>query len=182
MRRLLLTLSLLCPLFAWADETQMAVWSNEAIVATYSYNAQNYLERQKAIAKYFTSDGWIAYSKALNESKLPETVQTNNYAVSAVATLPPVIKTVAEGQWQAVMPLLVLYKNPQFQQKQTLQITMTFTAAPSGQGVRGFAMTSLQSKVIVPACKCPAEQVEDATTPAPVTPPTPATPSTTAPK
>ena len=157
-RILLLCLSFFSfPAFSEADETQLAVWANEAIVATYTYNYQNFLERQKGIAVYFTSEGWIAYSKALNDSKLPENVKKNNYYVSAVATMPPKIAAINDHYWQAVMPLLVVYKNPQYQQKQTLNVTLQFTVAPSGQGVRGFAITSLQAKQVTPTCECPAD-------------------------
>ena len=141
-----------------ADNTQLAVWANEAIVATYTYNHQNFLNRQKDIAVYFTAAGWIAYSKALNDSKLPEAVQKNEYYVSSVATSPPQIKTISPNYWQAIMPLLVVYKNPQYQQKQTLEITIDFIPAPSGQGIRGLAITSLNSKEVKPACRCPADK------------------------
>ena len=139
------------------DTTQLAVWANEAIVATYTYNYQNFMQRQKEIAFYFTAPGWIAYSKALNDSKLPEMVKTNAYDVSAVATMPPQIKQLHLNNWQAIMPLLVVYKNPQYLQKQTLEITLQLTTTPSGQGVRGLAITSIQAKVIKPACQCTAE-------------------------
>lgn len=155
-RVLIFILSLLAiPYSAYADldTTQLAVWANEAIVATYTYNFKNYLARQKEIALYFTSSGWMAYSKALNDSKLPETVQSNSYFVSAVATMPPRIKVLRSNYYQATMPLLVVYKNPQYQQKQNLDITLEFTTA-SGQGVRGFAIESLQAKQTSPACKC----------------------------
>ncbi len=137
------------------DNTQLAVWANEAIVATYTYDYQNFLLQQKEIAQYFTSKAWIDYSKVLNDSKLPDAVQKNNYYVSAVATLPPEIKPLRPNVWQATMPLLVVYKNPQYQQKQTLGITLEFGTAPLGQGIRGFAITSLQAKVIQPSCQCP---------------------------
>ncbi len=159
-RIVLLCLSLLAlPAQADAplDNTQLAVWANEAIVTTYTYNAQNYLDRQKEIAFYFTADGWMAYSKALNASKLPETVQKNAYDVSAVATMPPTVKPLQGNYWEAVMPLLVVYKNPQYIQKQTLEVTLQFTTAPSGQGVRGLAITSLQAKVVKPMCQCIAD-------------------------
>lgn len=157
-RIILLCFSLLIlPLQGWADtgETQRAVWVNEAIVATYTYNYQNFLARQKEIATYFTASGWIAYTKAMTDSKLPESVQKNAYYVSAVATMPPQIKQLRDNTWQAIMPLLVVYKNPQYQQKQTLNITLEYTTAPSGQGVRGLAITSLQAKEAEPACQCP---------------------------
>lgn len=157
-------------LFAAPDDTELAVWANEAIVATYTYNYKNFLPRQKEIAAYFTADGWIAYSKALNDAKLPDAVQKNSYYVSAVATLPPKVKLMRANYWQAVMPLLVVYQNPQYQQKQTVEVTIEFTAVPSGQGVRGLAMTSLQSKQVTPSCQCPADSTES--TPMPVAPST----------
>lgn len=146
------------------DNTQLAVWANEAIVATYTYDYKNFLSRQKEIAKYFTAAGWTAYSSALLASKLSESIKSNSYYVSAVATLPPEIKALGTNQWQANMPLLVVYKNPQYQQKQTLAVTITFTEVPSGQGVRGLAITSLQSKVSSPACECkPSDESSDTT-------------------
>ena len=147
--------------FAVVDNTQLSVWVNEAIVATYTYDYKTYLPRQKEIASYFTAKGWIAYSKALQDSKLPEAVQKNAYYVSAVATMPPKITLVRDGYWQAVMPLLVVYQNPQYQQKQNIEITLQFVAAPSGQGVRGLAITSLQTKPIkTPDCKCPSTAIK----------------------
>jgi hypothetical protein len=148
---------LLNPISSWAapSETQLAVWANEAIVATYTYSYKNYVSRQKEIAKYFSAEGWTNYLTALNASKLPEAVEKNSYVVSAVALLPPEVKTVKVGQWQATMPLLVLYKNPNYQQKQTLQVTITFVEQPDKNlGVRGFTLNSLQAKTTTPPCEC----------------------------
>ena len=156
-------LTLLCSLLlfvtspiysATPDRTQLAVWANEAIIATYTFDYKNYLQEQKDIAKYFTSDAWINYSQALNASKLPDAVQKNAYFVSAVATHPPIITTLDPTHWQATMPILVVYENPQYQQKQDLKIVLSFTLAPSGQGVRGFTITGLKSTVTEPPCQC----------------------------
>ena len=136
------------------DPIELEVWANAAIVATDTYDYQNFMERQKEIAKYFTADAWISYSKALQAAKLIESVQQNNYSVSAVATLPPTITLVRPNHWQAVMPILVLYKNSKYQQTQSLDITLNFTAVPAGQGVRGYTITSLQAKTGAPPCKC----------------------------
>ena len=144
-------------LMAASYSVPLAVWANEAIVATYTFTHQDFLKRQKEIAKYFTSEGWINYTKALQQSGLPESVKQNQYDVSAVATSPPEIKKLSEDTWQAVMPLLVIYKNPQYLQKQTLQVTILFTEVPKGQGVRGMAISSLKSKIKQPACRCPGD-------------------------
>lgn len=159
MRLKALLLLFFCTFFPWhafsqSDDTALEVWANEAIVATYTYTAQNYLERQKAIAHYFTAAGWIAYTKALQLSGLPQSVQKNGYAVSAVALLPPTITALSTHHWQAVMPLLVLYKNAQYQQKQTLEVTLDIISTPAQQGIRGLAINSLQSKITTPPCTC----------------------------
>ena len=157
-----LILFLFSPLdYATPDRTQIAVWANEAIIATYTFNYKTYLQQQKDIAKYFTADGWIAYSKALNASKLPEAVQKNAYDVTAVATQPPKIITFDPNHWQAIMPILVVYQNPQYQQRQNLKVVMRFTETPAGQGVRGFSITSLQSTVTEPPCQCPNKETTD---------------------
>lgn len=142
---------------AWADfsEVQLSVWVNEAIVATYTYDYQNFLEQQQKIAKYFTANAWIAYSKALNDAKVPDNIEQNAYHVSAVATLPPTIHANTPGEWEAVMPVLVVYANPQYQQKQTLEVKINFKMAPSGQGIRGLTITGFKANVVKPACKCP---------------------------
>lgn len=136
------------------DESQMSVWVNEAVVATNSYNYQNFMERQKAIAHYFSAEAWINYSKAFQESGIPQKVQQKHYTVSAVATLPPTIKPLAQNQWEATMPIIVLYTSPEQKQKQTLTITIHFQKAPEGQGIRGLHITSFLSKADTAACVC----------------------------
>lgn len=146
---------ILCtPFIVHADTTELEVWANEAIVATYTFNFQNFITRQREIAKYFSSKGWIAYSDALLKAKLPEMISKNNYFVSAVATLPPTVKLLEQDKWQAIMPILVLYKNPQSQQKQNLTITLNFSKASSGEGQRGYSIEFLQAKVTEPPCEC----------------------------
>lgn len=146
--------------YAAFDNIQLSVWANEAIIATYTYDYNNYISQQKQIAKYFTAQAWITYGTAMENVQLPETVQKNAYTVSAVALMPPTIKTVDKSHWQATMPVLVVYKNPQYQQKQTLEVALSFSIAPTGQGVRGLSITNFHSKVIQPPCRCEAENAK----------------------
>lgn len=147
--------------FASNPDISRAVWVNEAIVAIHTYNYKNFLKRQREIASYFTTDGWINYSKVFNASGLPATVKKNAYFVSAVATMPPEITSLGANRWEAVMPILVLYQNPQYRQKQSLKVSIRFKTVPAGQGRRGLAITSLQSKVITPPCVCPPDRPDE---------------------
>lgn len=135
------------------ESLQAAVFANEAIIATYTLDHAHFLEQEKALAKYFTSSGWINYSQALQASHLPSQIKENAYYVSAVATSPPTVKSLAEGEWEATMPILVLYKNPSYSQKQNLNVTLRFVTTTT-QGTRGFAVQSLKSTVTTPPCEC----------------------------
>lgn len=143
------------------DRAQLTVWANEAIIATYTFDYKNYVQQQKEIAKYFTSDAWISFTKALNDSKLPEDVQKNLYKVTAVATEPPKLISLDATHWQVIMPILVMYENPEYKQTQNLKVVLGFTVAANGQGVRGFSITSLQSTITKPPCQCKIEEEQD---------------------
>lgn len=132
----------------------LAVWANEAIIATYTYDYENFIARQQEIAHYFTAQAWIDYTNALSKAKLVETVQKKSYFVSAVATMPPTIEPLHEGYWRVTMPILVVYKNTKFQQKQNLEVTLIFSSSHAGEGVRGFTIESLRTKEIAPPCSC----------------------------
>lgn len=156
MRVLSLLICFLCSTLLHAEPTQaqLSLWVNEAIVSTYTYAAQDDLTTQKKIAHYFTTKGWIAYSTALNASKLPEVIKQNHYDVTAVAVDTPEVHALSKGLWRASMSVLVVYKNPEHEQKQTLLVTLQFKAVSGTEGVRGLAIESFQSKVEKPACQC----------------------------
>ena len=139
--------------FAKPRDSELVVWVSEAVVVTYSYDFKDFLKQQKLIAKYFTADGWVNYSKALTASKVPEVVKKNSYYVSAVPTMPPKIKQLADNEWEAVIDVLVLYQNPAYKQKQNLKLTVNFVQS-SKEGTRGFAITRIQSIVTEPPCRC----------------------------
>lgn len=132
----------------------LSIWVNEAIVATYTYDYKDFLSQQRVIANYYTATGWANYSTAFLKSGIPEAVKKNLYYVSAVATNPPEIKSIGSNKWQAIMPVLVSYKNPQYQQKQTLQITIIFSATPSDPNIRGLAIEAFETTPLTPTYHC----------------------------
>jgi hypothetical protein len=117
----------------WAEDAEIlqSTWVNQAIVSTYTFNDDNIVQRHKTIAHYFSSQGWIAYLKALEQSKLLDTVKKEKFHVSAVALSPPTIQSRGTSQWQATMPLLVEYKNASMKQQQQLLVTVVYETSPS---------------------------------------------------
>lgn len=141
-------------LFAAPSPVALSVWVNEAIVATWTWDYRDYLVQQGQIAHYFTAEGWINYSNALKASGLLEAAQKNRYSVSAVAIAPPTVTMAGNGVWKGEMPLLVVYKNPQYTQKQSLMVTVFLTETSGDAGVRGLAISSMQSAVLKAPCIC----------------------------
>lgn len=135
------------------DKAQQVVWIYEAVTEMNTWTYQDFLTRQQKIARYFTAQGWINYTKALKESKVPEIVQARKYSVQTVPLLPPEIKQITPKQWQAIMPILVVYENAAGKQKQTLSVTLDFEQV-EGEGIRGFAINRFQSKTTAPPCDC----------------------------
>lgn len=156
MRFFMLCLLALLPwrLLAAPSPVALSVWVNEAIVATWTWDYRDYLVQQGQIAHYFTAEGWINYSNALKASGLIDAAQKNRYSVSAVAIAPPTVTVASKGVWKGEMPLLVVYKNPQYTQKQSLMVTVFFTETSGDTGVRGLAISSMQSAVIQKPCIC----------------------------
>jgi len=130
------------------------IWAHQAIVATFQIKNSTYIADQKEIAKYFTAPAWKTYLNVLETVNFQQYIEKNNYRVSAVALKPVQLKQLEQGHWQATMPILVQYKNPQQEQLQTLQATIQFKQAPPGQGVRGYQLVSFVSKNIDKPCQC----------------------------
>jgi len=146
---------------AASTDIALAVWANEAIVTTYTFDFEHFLAEEKEIAKYFTAKGWIDYTRAMTDSKLPETIQKNSYYVSAVATMPPTIKKNHDTTWEVTMPILVIYKNPAYTQKQNVLVSLTGIRTTK-EGVRGYAISSLRASVITDPCRCAKKELSAA--------------------
>lgn len=140
------------------DKAELSVWVNEAIVTTYTYSYKTYDQDQQHMAHYFSTQGWISYFQALNASKLPAAVKENYYTVSAVAISPPAIHAVDAHHWTAVLPILVVYQNASYQQKQYLDVLIKFSTTAAGEGVRGLNIDLLQTHIKKPSCQCPIEE------------------------
>lgn len=131
----------------------MQVWVNQAIINLFTYSYDNWDARQKDMASYFTPDAWQAFQNAVAKSNIISQVKQNKYNVSAVATLPPTIKTIGKNIYQVDMPILVAYKNENDTQVQNLVITLhVFDTNATGLGQ--FAINQFLSKIDTTPCSC----------------------------
>jgi len=101
----------------------------------------------------------LRYSKALECSKLPEAVQKNLYYGELSSNGTARNYHIDPTHWKAIMGLLVGIPKPEYQQRQTLKVTINFIwSLRQTQGVRGYSIANLQSIVTKAPCKCTVEE------------------------
>jgi hypothetical protein len=135
------------------NDVKLVVWVNTAVTQAYTFDYKDFVKQQQEIAKYFTAKAWVSFSKALIDAKIVDSVKKNSYFVSAVPTLVPTIKQISDDDWEATIPLLVLYKNESYKQKQNLNVIVRFIKT-SKEGVDGYAITSMQTVSSEEPCQC----------------------------
>ena len=150
-----ITIFILCfrHAFALAPNVPLQVWTNEAIVNLYNFNASNWLARQKDMAQYFTAASWIAYQAALKKTQMMQQVADNKFSVSAVATAPPEVKAINSSTWDAAMPVLIQFKNQSGSQVQNVSVHLTIIKVQEG-GLRGYAIQQYSTKILTELCPC----------------------------
>ena len=150
----IITISLLTTqCFALSPTVPLQVWTNEAIVNLYDFNANNWLARQKDMGQYFTADAWLLYQAALKKTQLLKQVTDNQFVVSAVSTAPPEVKSINATTWSAKMPILVQFKNQNGVQVQNFEVNLKIIKVNEG-GLRGYAIQQYESKVLTELCAC----------------------------
>lgn len=159
MRRFLISLVSLLgfwqPVFAEDIRPEvLSVWVSEAGVALYTLDASNLQAQQSALSYYFSSQGWIDFNKAQEQSGILQAIQTHRYTVRAIPLHPPKIMALDPQHWEAILPILVSYTNPEYEQQQTLRLKIRFEQSTDSRSVRGFAISAIESKKTSELCTC----------------------------
>jgi intracellular multiplication protein IcmL len=131
------------------DATQVLVFANEAAVAVYSYNFLDYRQNLQMASRYFTSEGWTEFKKALKSSHNLDAVVEKKLVISAVAQAAPVIleQGVSNGTytWEVQMPMLVTYQSATQVSYQRITVKMSIQRSSTLNAGRGLAVSSLSS-------------------------------------
>jgi intracellular multiplication protein IcmL len=126
------------------SDSAILQWSNQAAIATFSYNFVNYRSELVAASGFFTAQGWDQFVSALGSSNNLDAVKAKKLVVSAVATSAPVIlqKGVLNGRysWRIQMPMLVTYQSASEFSQQNLNVTMLVKRVDTLNSPRGIGI------------------------------------------
>lgn len=119
-------------------------WVFEAIIASYSFDFNNYYKQLDKVSYYYTPEGYSMYLKSLQLNKIEDQVMLNKIEVSTVPLQTPVlVKGGVFGvteYWRYRVPVLISYyagKNPIFE-RQTVEVLVL--RVPSYQNPKGLSI------------------------------------------
>ncbi len=121
-------------------------WANEAAIASYTFDFQNYGSELQAASIYYTPTGFSSFISAMRAHVLP-TVIAKKVILSAVSTGAPVILEQGEREgvytWTVQMPMLVSYQSASQLKQQPVMITMQIQRVSTLSYYRGVGISSL---------------------------------------
>lgn len=125
-------------------------WSKLAARAALSLDFVSYSKQLEAASVYFTTNGWKAFSSALDSSGLLETLRSKKISMSAIIPSSPIIRFtgVLRGRyvWRISMPVLVTFGTASDQVQRRLEVTMVVSRVPVLDTPEGIKITDFQSK------------------------------------
>lgn len=124
--------------------------AQDATLSAFSYNYQNYKKQFDTTSKFFTPEGWSAFSKALKKSNNIAEVKNNKMSVTAKLDGKVSLKKqkIVNGEktWQVLVPIAVTYSGMQQNILQNLDVSVTLVPVDKTVNAQGFAITQFIAK------------------------------------
>ena len=133
------------------EDKEILAWSQEAVLATFSYDYANYHQQLEAASQYFIPQTWKFYFTALNASSGFKKVLNQKMVVSAVVQKMPVIisegvNTNSQPSWTVQVPAVITYENASVHIQKPVIISVGILRTKNQVGVRGLAISELSVK------------------------------------
>ena len=116
-------------------------WVAQSATETMTFGFHDYRKRLQESSRFFTRTGWASFTRALESSRIIETVESNQQVVSATPRSAPVI--VSEGlvngryQWEVEMPMNITYRAGSQTRSDNLLIRFLIVRVPKLQSPNG---------------------------------------------
>lgn len=116
-------------------------WVAQAASETMSFSFSNYRRNLQESSRHFTRQGWDSFSKALQQSRIIESIEANTQEVSAVPRGAPVLKfegiVSGQYQWQVQIPMILTFVSGSKTRSDNWIITIVVTRVPRLESPNG---------------------------------------------
>jgi len=130
------------------DDKEVLAWTQEALLAVFTYDYANYHQQLEAASQYFIPQTWKFYFTALNASPSLKKVINRQMVVSAVSQRTPTIvsqgvNTNSQSYWMVRVPMLITYENASVHIEKPVIVSVGILRTNNQVGVRGLAINEL---------------------------------------
>lgn len=119
-------------------------WAAQSASETLTFGFHDYRRRLQEASRHFTRKGWGSFVKALQDSGMIESVETNRQVLSAAPRSAPTI--LSEGvlngvyQWQVELPMMVTYQIGQQQRNVGMNVRLLIVRVPKLESPNGLGI------------------------------------------
>lgn len=119
-------------------------WVAQAATEVMTFGFNDYRRRLQESSRSFTKPGWESFTKALQASRIIETVETNQQVVTAAPSGAPIVES--EGlfngryQWIIQLPLIVTYQSGTKTRSNRLLVTLVVVRVPRLESPNGIGI------------------------------------------
>lgn len=119
-------------------------WVAQATTEVMTFGFNDYRRRLQEASRSFTKTGWESFTKALQQSRIIETVETNQQVITAAPSGAPIVES--EGmnngryQWIIQLPLVVTYQSGSKTRSSRLLVTLVVVRVPRLESPNGIGI------------------------------------------
>lgn len=130
-------------------EQDVSSWVSSAMLQAFTIDFANYKRQLSESQNNFTQGGYDAFTKALQESGILNSIITFKYTTSVALTQAPVVinKGIVPGTnkygWQVQVPILVTYQSTQATTTQAITLDILVVRRPESENPRGIGIAQL---------------------------------------
>jgi intracellular multiplication protein IcmL len=130
-------------------DQDVSAWVTTSILQAFTMDFANYKRQLSDSRNNFTPGGYDAFTKALQESGILNSIITFKYTTSVALTQAPVIinEGIVPGSnkygWQVQVPILVTYQSTQATTTQSITLDILVVRRPESENPRGIGIAQL---------------------------------------
>lgn len=119
-------------------------WVAQASTEVMTFGFNDYRRRLQEASRSFTKRGWESFTKALQASRMIETVEANQQVITAAPSGAPIVES--EGmyngryQWVIQLPLIVTYQSGSKTRSSRLLVTLVVVRVPRLESPNGIGI------------------------------------------
>lgn len=129
------------------NSDQVATWTSNQLQEIFTFDFVHYRDQIESHKMSFTHEGWIAFLKALKDSKLPQSVKEERQVVSSIPTSAP--RVMAEGvfngryAWKIEQDFLLTFYTGNVSQTQNIKMNVLVVRVPTYENPSGVGIQQL---------------------------------------